>query len=483
MILIRHTLYNFLGLGLPSLVAIFCIPILLKELGDVRFGLLTLIWAFVNYFGLFDLGLGRALTQNIAVALATKDQGRIGPLIMTSIALMGVLGIIAGVLMAFLAPWSIGLIQSVADKDEAINAILIMALAMPAVIVISGLRGVLEARHAFAIINLIRLPMGLFNFLGPVFVVLYGKPSLEWIVAVLATGRIIACAAHAWYAWDSMPSDHGRLVVRKDFLKPLCISGGWLTLSNVISPFMGYVDRFFIGSIVSSAAVAYYIIPQELITKIWIVPGALTTVLFPTFATQIAQDSKQTRQLFDKTVYWLFLMLFPITAVFALFAHEILSIWVGPNLATHSALLMQIFAIGILINCLAHVPYTLIQGAGMPRVTAIIHCGELPFFLALLWWLTSEYGVIGAAIAWFARMLVDTLLMFILCNFLQGWTQRAFINIKTMLCFGLSITVFSGVYIESSIARAGLVVITFLVLIGKIYGEKKSKPHALMVSF
>ena len=59
---LRHTFYNLLGLGLPLLAAVVTIPVLVSELGDARFGLLTLIWAVVSYFGLFDLGLGRALT-------------------------------------------------------------------------------------------------------------------------------------------------------------------------------------------------------------------------------------------------------------------------------------------------------------------------------------------------------------------------------------------------------------------------------------
>ena len=66
--LLRHTSYNFLGLGLPLVVALFTIPVLVRELGDARFGLLTLIWAVTSYFGLFDLGLGRALTQQLATA-------------------------------------------------------------------------------------------------------------------------------------------------------------------------------------------------------------------------------------------------------------------------------------------------------------------------------------------------------------------------------------------------------------------------------
>lgn len=160
----RHTIYNLLGLGLPLVVAIFCIPILIDELGAARFGLLTLIWAVVSYFGLFDLGLGRALTQLLAVALTEGDSKKVGSLVATATGLMAALGFFAGCIMFLFAPWGVGLIQAVPDRQEAINAVLIMALAMPAIVLTSGFRGILEAKNAFGIINLIRLPMGLFTF-------------------------------------------------------------------------------------------------------------------------------------------------------------------------------------------------------------------------------------------------------------------------------------------------------------------------------
>lgn len=474
--LVRHSLYNLLGLGLPLVVAIFCIPVLIKELGDARFGLLTMIWAVVSYFGLFDLGLGRALTQQLAVALAADDHQGVGPLVATATALMALLGVLAGLLMAVLAPWGVGLIQSVPDQQEAVNAVLLMAAAMPAIVLTSGFRGVLEARHAFGVINSIRLPMGLFTYIGPVAVVLYGSTRLDVVTGVLAIGRIAACVVHGWYAWRVLPDDQGMLVLQKAFLRPLCVSGGWLTLSNIISPFMGYVDRFVIGGIVSAAAIAYYATPQEIVTKLWIVPGALTAVLFPAFAADIAKGDGKTRALFCKAVHWLFLALFPVTLFLMLFAQEILTVWVSAEFALQSAILMQIFAAGILVNCLAHVPFTLIQGAGQPRIAALIHCIELPFFLFALWGLTSSHGVLGAALAWLIRMCVDTLLMFICCNSLQGWSQKALVG-KRVFGYALLVTLgFAGVLIDSWGVRTvwvfSALIISSLILLKYEYPKK-----------
>ena len=62
----KNTLWNLAGSGLPLIAAVFCIPYLLKQLGNEAFGVLTLIWALIGYFSLFDMGVGRALTYELS---------------------------------------------------------------------------------------------------------------------------------------------------------------------------------------------------------------------------------------------------------------------------------------------------------------------------------------------------------------------------------------------------------------------------------
>ena len=56
-------------MAVPVLIALAAIPLLIKGMGEERFGLLSIIWMGVGYFSLFDLGLGRALTKLIAERL------------------------------------------------------------------------------------------------------------------------------------------------------------------------------------------------------------------------------------------------------------------------------------------------------------------------------------------------------------------------------------------------------------------------------
>ena len=324
---------------------------------------------------------------------------------------------------------------------------------MPAIVLNSGLRGVLEAVHAFGNVNLIRLPMGLFTFIGPLVVVWLAGPRLDLIAALLAAGRIVACVVHAFYAARAMPKPVG-LAYDHQQLKPLAVAGGWLSVSNIISPLMGYADRFVVGALISASAVAWYATPHELVSKLWIVPGALTAVLFPTFAARFAMGGAGSLGLFARATDALFATLLPVTVAIALFAREGLTWWVGADFAAQSAPLLQVFAIGTLINCLAHVPFTLIQSAGAARLTALVHTVELPFFMALLWLLTSHYGAAGAAGAWLVRIVVDTALMFEACRRLLGWTPAALVSGPRAAMLSLAALGFAGIALPSWPLRA-----------------------------
>ncbi|WP_167428012.1 flippase [Achromobacter mucicolens] len=463
--LIRHSVYNLLGLGLPLLTAVFSIPVLIRELGDARFGLLTLIWAIVSYLSLFDLGLGRALTQHLAVMLEGRERRRVGALVMTAIVVIALFSLVAGALMAIVGPWGLGFIDAVPDRTEAVNAIWIMALAMPAVVLTAGFRGILEARHAFAVINLIRLPMGLLTFLGPLAVVLYGPPRLDVITMVLAGGRVVTCVLHAWYAKRYLPDDVGPFTFDKTLIRPLCSSGGWMTVSNVVSPIMSYADRFIVGAVISSAAVAYYVTPQELITKLSILPGALTAVLFPALAAQIARQDKAVMPLITKAAGWIFLTLLPITAAIAIFAKELLTLWVGEPFALQSYVLLQVFSAGMFITCIAQIPFTVIQGAGRSHLTAVIHLIEVPLFLAALFFLARHYGLTGAAVAWFLRVAIDAALMFWGAKVVLNRSMFSNAPLKLLAVSGLAVAGFLGALVPSASVRAAwLLMVVALVL-------------------
>jgi len=461
--LARNTLWNLLGGGVPLLVALFAIPKLIKGLGNDRFGILTLAWIVVGYFSLFDLGLGRALTKLVAEKLGAEQEAEVPGLVWTALALMALLGMAAIAVVATLSPWLVhrALKIPIVLQAETLKAFYLLAISIPIIISTAGLRGVLEAYQRFDLTNVLRIPLGIFNFLGPLAVLSFSK-SLFPVVGVLVAGRFLTWAAHFVLCLRLVPALRHNIKVHCAMIRSLVSFGSWTTVSNSIGPLLVYFDRFLIGAMISMAAVAYYATPYEMITRLWLIPSALVGVLFPAFSTTLAQDRDRTARLFGRGVKYILLLLFPLILIIVTLPHEGLKLWLGSDFAQHSAPVVQWLAVGVLVNSLAMVPYALIQGAGRPDITAKLHLIELPFYLLGLWWLVNIYGIKGAAIAWVMRVAVDTVALFAIAYRLLPATATAIGRMALasgagLLCLALA-TLTTGIMMKE-LFLAGVMII------------------------
>jgi O-antigen/teichoic acid export membrane protein len=240
--------------------------------------------------------------------------------------------------------------------------------------------------------------------------------DLFTVVAVLLVGRLVAGLAYLNLCFRTAPALRHNMMLQRAMVRPLLRFGSWMTVTNIIGPFMDYLDRLLIGALLSVAAVAYYATPYDVVTRLWLIPVALTGVLFPAFASTLEADRDRAARLFWRGVKYVFLALFPITLIIVTFAHEGLELWLGTGFAANSLRVLQWLAVGVFINSLARLPYALLQAAGRPDLTAKLHLVELPFYLLAVWILITRLGIQGAAIAWVARVAVDAILLFTLAK-------------------------------------------------------------------
>ena len=408
-VIARNTLLNVAGQIVPMVAAFVAIPILIDDLGPARFGVLTLAWAAIGYFNLFDLGLGRALTQAIATRLGgTPSSAELNATAWSALASMLALGTLGGLVLAALTPWIVqhGLNIPPSLVAESTGVFLLLAVSLPFVVTTAGLRGVLEAHQEFGAATALRIPLALVTFLGPVAVLPFSD-GLVPIVYVLVAGRVVTLVAHLVVCLRRHAYLRESVAIRRDAIAPLLRFGGWMTLSNVVSPIMAYLDRFFIGAVLPLAAVAYYVTPYELVTKLLVVPQGIVVALFPAFATSYATDRARTSILFERTLRAVLLLMFPLLLGVVLFAREGLTLWVGAEMAARGSQVLRWLAVGVFINAMAQAPFVVLQSTGRPDLTARLHLAELPLYLAALWWLAQRFGLTGVAMAWTLRAAVD----------------------------------------------------------------------------
>jgi O-antigen/teichoic acid export membrane protein len=349
----------------------------------------------------------------VAKKLGSGEDHEIPELAWTSLLLMLALGTVGAAVIIAISPWLVHHALKIPEalQPEVVGSFRLLGLSVPVVIVTAGLRGLLEAHQRFKLVNALRIPIGVFTFVGPLLVLPFSR-SLVPVVGILVVGRFLGCLAHLLVCFRVVPELRQRVAWHRPSAGPLLRFGGWMTVSNVVGPLMVTLDRFAIGAMVSMAAVAYYATPYELVTKFWLLPGALMGVMFPAFSASFAQDRNRTALLLGRSVKSVLLILFPITLCTIVLAQDGLKIWLGAEFAQNSFRVLQWLAAGVFLNSLAQAPFAVLQGVGRPDLTAKLHLVELPLYLFLLWYLIRTWGIEGAAIAWTVRVALDALFLF-----------------------------------------------------------------------
>jgi O-antigen/teichoic acid export membrane protein len=257
------------------------------------------------------------------------------------------------------------------------------------------------------------------------------SPVLAWLVPAALLGRVAAFGVLFAQCYRHVPLNIAP-VVRRDLVAPLFRYGGWVTVSGVIGPLLTTLDRFLIGSIVGAKALTYYAVPFNLASQVSVLPGSLSDTLFPRFS---ATSKEELHRLMDEAVRSLSVILTPLIIAGILIMEPFLTWWVGSEMVRNAAFVGEIIVLGMWFNGLAYLPFARLQAQGRPDLCAKCHLVELIPYLGFLALALHAWGLVGAALAWSLRVIVDAILLF----WMSGDTLRNFrANLPPLLLLGLA---------------------------------------------
>jgi O-antigen/teichoic acid export membrane protein len=237
--------------------------------------------------------------------------------------------------------------------------------------------------------------------------------------------------------------------------------------------------------------VSYYTAPQEAISRGAVLPGALVTALFPALATLDGSGAHdRVRELCVRAIKSLLLIMTPVLLLIFVFARQLLRLWMGADFAAHSAGVLQIFCVGVLVNCIAYVPFVLLQGLGRPDVTGKLHLLELPIYALALAILLPRMGLTGAALAWSFRLFLDACLLFGAASWLELLPLRAIVDASIrkaclLLCglgAALILPFLAGGSLSMQLLFAGTVLLAFGIAVWKYVFDAKERNLFLTTS-
>jgi O-antigen/teichoic acid export membrane protein len=436
----RNATYNLIGAALPVLLALVTVPIYLKLVGPDRYGVLAIAWLLLGYFGLFDLGLGKATTYSLAALKDASPQER-ADVFWTAIITNVAMGAVGGVVLYGAAAFFFDAVFKVdpALRPEIMASVPLLGLAVPIATMTGVLSGALQARDRFLETNIVSvLSTSLFQIF-PIIVALIWGPNLGLLLLAAVAARAVAIAVLWWRCHIFLTRGQKHRFDRGQ-IKQLLGYGGWVTITGLFGPILVILDRFAIGAVLGATAVTIYTVPFQLAQRIQMFPTALVSAVFPRLPTASPEERSA---LSDKAVRVLLAAIsLPILgAIFIL--HPFLDVWVGKQIGGQAADVGVLIVLGFWVNAFAIVPYSWMQGAGRPDLVTKVLLLQIPPYLALLYFGMKWFGLVGCAAVFALRCSADFVMLW--------WAAQR--NLKPMPLIALvGVPMIAGVILSSHMA-------------------------------
>ncbi len=423
---------------LPAVISIAIIPILIRFYGENQFGMLMICWSIVGYFNVFDLGIGRAITHIISKKISNGDsEYDIAELIRTTLTVALTLGILGGIILWIISDWFVHNILKISEFSEENSSIfLLLAITIPIVIVTTVIRSIFEAQHFFKLTSILRGILGVSIFIGP-FVAIYFGPNLLNAIIALVIVRFIIFFIHYLILLKSLIIRKKTPILKIRWIVEIFKFSSWVTISNAVGPFLDYMDRFFILSIIGSAAVTYYVVPFDILTRLTFISMSISTVLYPLFSKSKELIKNEILIALKSSLFIAPILIYPFLITLSAFSQEFLTLWINNIFSEKSAIVVCFLSLGLLINSYAQIIFAYLQAVGRANLTAKLHLLEVTPYLIFLVFAISNYGIVGASAAWFLRGFIDLLIMILI---LGKENKKFYLEVKSslfVLMFGI----------------------------------------------
>jgi O-antigen/teichoic acid export membrane protein len=372
-----------------------------------RYGVLAIVWIFLGYFGVFDMGLSRAAANQIAKAKTDNDLQNI---FWTALSINAILGLLGGAALYFVGSVVFAYVFKMpnAMHTSVLSAMPWIAFAAPVSIVSGLLTGTMEGRERFLSLNIIGTVVTLALQIVPLGVAYFYSKRLLWLIPAAVTVRALSLIVLAYFALKVVGSCYPKRPQLR-WARILFGYGAWISVSNLISPLFSILDKIWIGGIIGATGVSYYLIPERLAGQASVFPAAITRTLFPQLSSGGESEARQTTNNLLNVVIG---AMTPAVVVVMVFMRPFLDVWVGNSFAAIGAPIGVIIAMALWVNGLAYVPSTFLQARGRPDLTARFHLIAIIPYALFLWLFLHLFGLVGGAVAKVLSVIIDTGLLF-----------------------------------------------------------------------
>ena len=465
-----NVLWSWLGVVASFFTGFFLSPYIIRHLGDERYGIWALAFAFIDYYTLFDFGFKSAVVNLISRFRTEGLDRETNEVINSALFYFIGMGLFIFCLTWFSAPELHRFFKiSPAYQHDFVVLVRIIAVGWSLAISLNVFQGAIEGFQRFKTANHIWILSLIIRSGGSAIVVFLGH-------GLIAMGVIVTIAQFITFGLTF-------LTVRRAFpamrLSPaLARVAVWKKIAGYgVHSFVAYLGNslltqgppILVGHYQSEAFVGYYTLPSRLLQYVVELVTRIGYVTMPNTAELAAQGKTKEIMMLGTYLNRYCLAIFvPMSVFLVVYGHELIRVWVGQSFAEHAAPLLPIFVLSTTLAVAgqfnsSQILYGLARHANYSK--ALILEGALGLGAMMI--VLPRYGIFGAACiaAGFAILNRALITPWLLCR-LMDFSLLSYLRQIYVMPLLMAVPIFAGaVWIKSH----GLPGRNWIQLIGSIF--------------
>jgi O-antigen/teichoic acid export membrane protein len=410
---VQGSIWSLSGQAATLMVSLVATPFVIRLLGTEAYGVFVLINVLIGYFAVVDLGMGQASIKFGAEAHARGDGRAEVEVFWTSLLVLSIPTVVTALLLALMA-------EALAEQVLRLPAYLCeqatVALRLAAIgFVARSVAGVLSSAQSirlridlYALINTLA-GIGQIALVPLAIAFRGGVVSAVLVVTGVNIGTAVAHGLVSLRLFTGLLRPHTSMSLVRPLLKFGIASAAmnllWIALMNA--------DKLLVVRLVSVRELAYYSVAFTLARLLSLLPAALNQSLFPALSRLYAtREPRELQALYTQSLRGLVIWTLPTALGICLVAKPFLAIWAGLDYERESVLPLYVLLAGSVFDALSYVPRILLTAAGKPHLILYFQAlNLLPYFVIFIA-LITRFGIVGGAVAWSLRAMIESALIF-----------------------------------------------------------------------
>ena len=428
------------------------VPIMLSILGQNEYGVYQLVASIISYLGLLNFGFGGSYLRFYAQCKGDSEkEKKLNGTFLAIFTLFSILVFVVGLITTINAETILG--NKLSVDEIALSKILLFVLAinMALTFPISVFSSIISSREAFVFQRVVELLKNIANPFLMILILLMGKGSIG-LVCVTTLLTIVAGIVNIWYVIKIIGAKFSFNGFDTRLVKEIGIFSFFIFLNSIIDQINWNVDKFLLGRIVGSVAIAIYSVGAQ-INTIFVQVSDMTASVMATKVNLIVANEenpiKKLNVLFTKVGRFQAYIILVIVAGFFVLGRDFIILWAGKEY-------QEAYYITLLLITPAAIPLMQSLGIDIQRalnkhqIRTIIYAGLSIVNILVSIPLIYKLGASGAALGTAISLLVGNgLLMNIIYIKCMGLDVFAFWKSLLPIILTAFIPTVAGVIINS----------------------------------